>query len=99
MDSFGYVLLVLLVVLFVYIYWEDKRNWELVYESTGLYMQSVQSRFSYLRANGVKCRIKTSGGRSISFSSGMGSSGMVSVKLEVHKRDLEKAYRLLAEFR
>lgn len=98
MDSISYVLLALLIGVGLYIYWDDKKNWEIVYETTDHAAHKAQSRFSLLKASGINCRLRTSSPRSINL---LGTSSPISAsfRLEVHKRDSEKAWKLLAEFK
>lgn len=94
----NYFLLAALIAVGIYIYWDDKKSWELVYETTGHAMHHAQARFSYLKAQGVKCRLKTSSTRGITFRGMSNPNISASVKLEVHKKDLETAWTLLSEF-
>ncbi len=94
-----YYLLAAVVAAAIFMYWDDHKNWESVYETTGHAVQEAHARFSYLKNNGVKCRLKSSSSRGIHFG-GLANPSMVAfVKLEVHKKDLQKARGLLAKFR
>ncbi len=95
----NYLLLVAVVAVGIYLYWSDKKNWELVYETSGHAMKEAQAMFSYLNRHGLKCRLKTSPAR------GFGGTGvfthpslLASVKIEVHKKDVERALNLLADY-
>ena len=98
MDSISYVLLTVLIGVGLYIYWDDKNNWELIYETADHAAHKAQSRFSLLKASGINCRLRTSSPRGINLL-GMSSPTSGSFRLEVHKRDLEKAWKLLAELK
>lgn len=93
------VLLVSVILAGIYIIWEDKRNWELLYESTGYTMHDAQARFAYLKTRGIKCRLKTSSARGMSFTGMTSPAAMSSVKLEVHKKDSDKARALLVNYK
>ncbi len=93
----NYFLLAALIVAGIFMLWDEKKNWKLLYETTGHAMQEVQARFAYLKSQGIKCRIKTAATRGMIFRGITSSSGLASVKLEVHKKDLKKARSLLSE--
>lgn len=93
----NYFLLVALIAAGIFMFWDEKKDWKIVYETTGNAMQQAQAKFAYLKSQGVKCRMKTSPTRGMNFHGMASPSIMASVKVEVHKKDLEKARRLLTE--
>jgi hypothetical protein len=67
--------------------------WREVHASRGDRPEPTLRRFSYLRARGIRCHL-----RSLASPSGRGVSiGMVS--LRVHRDDVNRAYRLMTEIR
>ena len=66
--------------------------WREVHCSAGWHPGPTLRRFQYLRARGVRCRL-----RSMRDTWGGGHAGMVS--LRVHRDDLNRAYHLLTEIR
>ena len=68
--------------------------WLEVQASPGLNPEPTVRRHSYLRARGVRCRLRNLGGAG---GRGGGYTGMVS--LRVHRDDLNRAYTLLTEIR
>lgn len=98
MDSGLTPLLVIAVLIFLIIYlkWDDMKNWETVYEAHGMQMAKAQARFVFLKQRGVKCRMKTI---TPAVMRGASPVMLTSVKVDVCKKDLPKAYALLKEFK
>lgn len=93
----NYYLLAALVVVGIWILLDERKNWVLVYETTGHAMQTAQAKFSFLKSQGIKCRMRTPAIRGMRFGGMTSPAAMACVKVEVHKKDLEKARSLLAE--
>lgn len=91
----NYLLLAALLAVGVYMFWDERKNWVLVYETTGHAMHEAQAKFAYLKSQGIKCRMKTSSARGIIFRGVASPSMLASVKVEVQKKDLEMASKLL----
>lgn len=92
----NYFLLAALIAAGIYMYWEDKKNWEPVYETTSAHMHEAYTKFSHLKNKGVKCRLRTCTARS-RFRVMLNTSELPAVRLEVSKKDLETATKLLSE--
>lgn len=97
MSRMNYFLLAALVAAGIFMFWDERKNWILVYETTGHAMQTAQAKFAYLKSQGIKCRLRTSSTRGMRFGGMTSPSAMACVKVEVHKKDLEKARSLLVE--
>lgn len=91
------ILFVLLIIILIYWKWDEARNWEAVYEAPGMQMAKAQGRFAYLKQRGVKCRMKTI--TPVGMSARVSPVMATSVRVEVHKKDLQKAYALLGQYR
>ncbi len=93
MDDIVNIFLILaLIVLGYLIYKEEKEDWEVFHEATGYAVENAHRKFKYLRKNGVRCRLKTATGRRITR---LSVGDHTAVKIEVHKKDLDKAKKLM----
>ncbi|MTI71843.1 MAG: DUF3810 domain-containing protein [Firmicutes bacterium] len=87
------ILIILFVLVGSMIYIKENRTWKTIYEGK---LKMVQKKYTYLKGNGVKCKIKTltpKGNKS--YGTMIGNTFTFS-KLNVHKKDLNKALKLLS---
>ncbi|HEU5140809.1 MAG TPA: hypothetical protein VFT51_12590 [Bacillales bacterium] len=100
MDVLSIFLLIALILIYAWIKWEDRKNWESVYEISGNRRPEAEERYAYLKARQVKCRLKTtgSGGGDVAKEDVARNSFFNSVKIEVPKKEANKAFRLLREY-
>lgn len=93
-------LLVAFIAVFIWIKWDEKRKWETVYEAFGHQSRDVQKRYGYLKRNGIRCRLKNYTPGTIRMMGMQGSqmSTQSTLLLQVHKKDIDQAYKYLAEF-
>jgi len=85
-----------LIFLIIYLKWDDLKNWETIYEVPGMHLAKAQARFAFLKQRGVKCRMKTITPVAVR---GASPVMLTSVKVDVCKKDLSKAYAFLKEFK
>ncbi|UFJ38891.1 hypothetical protein LOK74_12425 [Brevibacillus humidisoli] len=72
------------------------RKWVVVYEG---HLQRAHSRFTYLQAKGIRCKVKNSTDPSF-YAEGMVSMEQQSTgKVSVHKGDVQRAYDLLSQYK
>jgi len=85
------LLLLALIVAGYYMYRENnkerQKNWVVFYDESHD-LQKIQSSFAILKGRGVNCRLKSSTGQNI---------WKATAVLLVHKKDLERARKFLAE--
>ncbi|MQM40154.1 hypothetical protein KBTX_04200 [wastewater metagenome] len=99
MGTFSVLLLVALIVVYIFIKRDDKRNWETVYEApSGSKAVDVQQRYIYLKRNRIHCHQKTVSLKVGSIRSTPHASMQTITRIEVHQKDADRARRLLAEF-
>lgn len=74
-----------------------ERRRETVYETSGMHAEEAQARYAYLQANGIRCRLRTITSAGIQE---VNSPAMIStVRVEVSKKDRNKAYELLSKYK
>jgi len=93
-DTFQILLIVFGVIVFITSYLHEKRTWVEFYGGTQANLDKIYRIFSYLKANGVKCRMKN---RNQPIS-GMQTSQSATAIIEIKKGEEGKANKLLAEF-
>lgn len=100
MEGLSILLLIALILVYAWIKWEDRRNWESVYEVSGNRTPEAEERYAYLKARQVRCRLKTigSGGTDVTNEDVSQNSFFNSVKIEVPKKEADKALRILREY-
>ncbi|MFK7694977.1 hypothetical protein [Paenibacillus sp. HJGM_3] len=77
------------------------RSWQTVATGNGRTAEEVQAKYAYLKANQVKCKLKTEEAPTMGAVQGSGNyaDGPTSnVRLEVHKKDVDRATELLKTF-
>lgn len=92
--------IVAVVAVLLYLVWRAKSNWKPICEDKGGISDEVAEQYSHLMNEGIKCRLKhistgNAGGP-------IGSSSLHSqekVRIEVHKKDFERATHLLEQFK
>ncbi|HLQ70345.1 MAG TPA: hypothetical protein VK142_00950 [Bacillota bacterium] len=100
MSILSIVLLVVFIAVFIWIKWDENRKWETVYESFGHQSKKVQERYSYLRKNGIECRMKnfTPGTVRMLGMQGAQTSTQSTILLQVNKKEIDRANKHLADF-
>lgn len=100
MDILSILLLIALILVYAWIKWEDRRNWESVYEISGSHRPEAEKRYAYLKTRQVRCRLKTigSGTGDVTNENIPRNSFFNSVKIEVPKKEADKAFQLLREY-
>jgi hypothetical protein len=90
------LLIIALLVVWIFIKWNENKNWETIYEGSSTSIRVAQSKFAFLKANGVRCRMKTISPRIASQS--VNPSMQTTVRVLVNKKDLSKAYSLFSDY-
>ncbi|WP_350343027.1 hypothetical protein PRVXT_002304 [Proteinivorax tanatarense] len=81
-------------ILGIGIYISDKVNWVDVYGGSQSNLYEVQSIYTFLKKNDVKCKLKISNQR---FHSGKNSQAVTGV-IKVKRSDRDKAYKLISDY-
>ncbi len=95
-GSVPLIVIAVLILLGIYLKWDDQKNWETIYEAPGMQMAKAQARFAFLKQRGVKCRMKTITSVAVR---GASPVMLTTVRVDVGKKDLPKTYALLKEFK
>jgi len=100
MSILTIVLFAAFIAVFIWIKRDEKRKWETVYEAFGDKSKEAQQRYSYLRKNGIHCRLKnyTPGNIRMMGMQGSQMSKQLTLLLQVHKNDIDRANKHLADF-
>lgn len=100
MGIVSILLLIALIVLYIFIKRDDRRNWETVYEASGgSKVDSVQRRYAYLKRNRIHCHLKTLSPRVGQIQSKAVNPSMSMItRINVRKSDAARARQLLNEF-
>ena len=95
----GWMIMMLAVLLLIAWAVVRSKGWKTLLVGSGESADELEAKYAFLRTNDVKCRIRTEA------SAGMGiaqsdptARGRATVKLDVHKDDVERANVLLHEF-
>ena len=83
MEPLNILLLIAFIVFAFYLYWSDRKIWKVAHENTYNAAPYVYSLYSYLKEHNIQCRMKAT---------------MTSYILEVHKKDLKVARKLIKEY-
>ncbi|WP_202077323.1 hypothetical protein [Caldalkalibacillus salinus] len=98
LQDYSGLLLVALVIVGIFLVRQDQKEWVTVYEASSRTIQRAQARFAFLRNNGVKCRMKTLSPRGMSRGAQANPVMMTTVRVDVHKKEVNKARELLSNF-
>ncbi len=73
------------------------RNWKTMLAGNGSTADEVHAKYAYLKANQVKCKLKTEESPTMGAVQGGGAytDGTQNVRLNVHKKDIDRATELL----
>lgn len=77
------------------------RNWQTIMAGNGRSADEVHAKYAFLKANQVKCKLKTEENAPMGAVHGGGSYAAESssnVRLDVHKKDVDRASELLQTF-
>lgn len=100
MSGLTFILIVLFIAVFIWIKIEEKRNWETVFESTENRSRELTARYNYLKRQGIRCKLKKYSPDSFRMLGMQGApmSNQGSMLLQVHKKDVDKASKFMADF-
>lgn len=95
----GWMIMSLAVLLLIAWVVLRSKGWKTLLVGSGDAVEELEAKYAYLKTNSVKCRIQTEA------AAGMGiaqtdpnARGRSTVKLDVHKNDVDRANDLLREF-
>jgi hypothetical protein len=77
------------------------RNWQTVMAGSGRTADEVHAKYAFLKANQVKCKLKTEEHAPMGAVQGGGAYATEpssNVRLDVHKKDVDRASELLQTF-
>ncbi|WP_425448497.1 hypothetical protein [Dethiothermospora halolimnae] len=88
------ILFVSFIVLAIYLYFIEDKNWIVIYEGSHSYSSKAKEKYAKLKASGVRCKLKTITPK---FSSNglTNKSAITTTRVLVHKKDLNKARKLI----
>lgn len=94
-EGISALLLIAAVITWTAIKIQDWR-WEVFLESrdSGPQVEELHRKFAVLKNNGVRCRLKTIFPR---VARGFHPSTQTTMRIEVHKSDLNEAYRIISQ--
>ncbi|PYI52569.1 hypothetical protein [Paenibacillus flagellatus] len=94
--------MIMLLVALLIVAWFAVRSagWKTVQAATGGNAEELEAKYAYLKSNNVKCKLRSEAGAGVGIAQpGIGeAAGHSTVKLYVHKKDVERATELLEQF-
>ncbi|UMZ74374.1 DUF3343 domain-containing protein [Natranaerofaba carboxydovora] len=94
LDFWELLFVSLVIVVLIYYFVFQKNKWVELYGGTNKNLGEVQARYSYLKDNGIRCRLKSNTPPPNRYA----TSNTTSVTLLVYKEDEDKALKLMSEF-
>ena len=73
--------------------WLFTSDYKIIHEASGRHPDSAFALFGSLKANGIRCNLRTLGAASVRYT---GNAGLT-YRVEVHEEDLYKARAIMAE--
>lgn len=74
------------------------RSWQTLMAATANTAEELQAKYAYLKDNGVKCRLRTESDTDLGAMKGVDAGGNHVVKLDVHKKDIDRAANVLEQY-
>lgn len=87
------ILLIAFITIGIYLSHKENKEWVVFYESTGNNQIAIQ-KFAFLKSRNIRCKMKTITPKLNGRTGGMVGNVQMTVKVLVHKEDLNKVYNL-----
>ena len=100
MSGLTLILIVAFIAVFIWIKVDENKNWKTLFEFAGQHSQELTARYNYLKRQGIRCKLKNYNPGTIRMMGMQGTqmSKQGSILLQVHKKDEEKAMKIMADF-